>query len=220
MPHKDFISAVHTQTKRDYLKRVTEYPKAEAGKIARRFDFDYWDGDRKFGYGGFKYDGRWQKVANALAEHYQIKPGDKVLDIGCGKAFLLHDLTQAVPGIEVKGLDVSQYAIDHAKEEVKNFLVQGSATNLPFKDNEFDFVVSINTLHNLNCGDLENALKEMQRVSKDKSYLVVESYRNLEEKVNLMYWQLTCEAFYSPEEWQWWFDRAGYKGDYGFIYFE
>ena len=220
MAYIDFLSAVHKRTKRDYLGRVNEFPKAEAAQLAKKFDFDYWDGDRKVGYGGYKYDGRWRTVADPIVEHYNLKPGDRILDVGCGKAFLLYDFTQAVPGVEVTGIDISEYGIAHAKEEVRPFLKAGSATELPFADNSFDLVISINTLHNLYCFDLDRALGEIERVGKGNKYIVVESYRNEAEKANLLYWQLTCESFYTPDEWQWWFDRCGYTGDHSFIYFE
>ena len=155
MAYVDFLTTIHKKTKRDYLARVNEYPKAKAAELAKKFDYDYWDGDRKVGYGGFTYDGRWRKVADEMVAHYGLKPGDKILDVGCGKAFLLYDLIQAVPGIEVAGIDISQYAIDHAKEEVKPFLKQGHAHELPWADGEFDLVISINTLHNLPNYDLE-----------------------------------------------------------------
>src|SRR5262249_44386962 len=142
------------------------YPKAEAAKLAKKFDFDYWDGDRKVGYGGFRYDGRWVPVAQKLAAHYGLKAGQKVLDVGCGKGFLLHDLMQAVPGLQVYGLDISQYAIDHAKEEVRPFLKQGTAAELPYADGYFDLIISINTLHNLHCYELDRALREIERVGK------------------------------------------------------
>jgi len=219
VPYLDFISVIHKKTQRNYLARVNEFPKAEAAKLARQFGKDYWDGDRKVGYGGMRYDGRWRVVAEAMAKHYGLKAGDKILDIGCGKGFLLYDFTQVVPGIEVRGLDVSSYAIEHAKEEVKPFLQVGHAKHLPFADNSFDLVISITTLHNLYCHELDPALREMERVGRRK-YLVVESYRNEDEKANLLYWQLTCEAFCTPEEWDWWFRQTGYAGDHSFIYFE
>ena len=219
MAYIDFISPLHKKTQRDYLARVNEFPKAEAAKLARLWGKDYWDGDRKVGYGGMRYDGRWRAVADLLVKHYGLKPGSKVLDVGCGKAFLLYDLTQAMPGLEVRGLDISEYGIANAKEEVRPFLQAGHANSLPFADKSFDLVISLNTFHNLQCFDLERALREMERVGKNK-YLVVESYRNEEEKANLLYWQLTCESFYRPEAWEWWFKHAGYTGDHSFIYFE
>ncbi|MGA1540721.1 MAG: methyltransferase domain-containing protein, partial [Chthoniobacterales bacterium] len=136
MAYVDFISPLHTATKRDYLARVNdpEYPKAKAAELALKWDVEYWDGDRRTGYGGMKYDGRWRKVADLMVAHYGLKAGDRVLDVGCGKGFLLHDLTQAVPGLEVVGLDVSSYAIEHALPEIKDRLVVGHANKLPFDD--------------------------------------------------------------------------------------
>ena len=198
-----------------------DFPKAKAADLAKKFAHDYWDGDRRINYGGYRYmEGRWEKVAKAMADHYGLKAGDKILDIGAGKGFLMFDFTKVVPGIEVHGLDISQYAIDDSKVEVRDKIVQGSATDLPFEDNEFDFVYSLNTLHNLHAYDLDKALREMERVGKKDKYLCVESYRTEEEKANLLYWQVTCEAFNTPEEWDWWFKSCGYSGDHSFIYFE
>jgi len=216
----DFIGLVHKSTKRDYVARVTEYPKEQAAQLAKQWGYDYWDGDRKTGYGGMRYDGRWRKVARAMIDHYGLKAGDKILDVGCGKAFLLYDFTQELPGCKVRGLDISKYAIENAKPEMTDFLQIGHAKELPFEDNEFDLVVSINTLHNLPNYDLHKALGEIERVGNQNKFICVESYRNESEKVNLLYWQLTCEAFCTPEEWHWWFEQTGYSGDYGFIYFE
>ena len=155
-----------------------------------------------------------------MAEHYEIKPGDKILDVGCGKGFLLFDFTKVVPGVEVYGLDISEYAIETEKEEIKDHLQVANAIELPFEDHSFDFVYSITTLHNLHCYDLDKALREIERVGKKNKYICVESYRNEMEKANLLYWQVTCEAFNTPEEWDWWFKQTGYTGDHSFIYFE
>lgn len=223
MAYIDFMSAVHKSTKRDYLARVNDpdYPKAKAAELAKKWDFDYWDGDRRICYGGYNYiEGRWEKVAQAMAEHYGLKAGDKILDIGCGKGYLLFDFTKVVPGIDVTGVDISAYALNNSKEEIKDHLQVCNATALPFEDRSFDFVYSINTLHTLYCYELDKALREMQRVSKDNQYLCVESYRNENEKANLLYWQVTCEAFCTPEEWEWWFKQTCYTGDFSFIYFE
>jgi protein-L-isoaspartate(D-aspartate) O-methyltransferase len=220
MAQLDFISSVHKRTERDYLGRVNAYPKAEAAERAKRFDYDYWDGDRRIGYGGYHYDGRWRAVADALVEHYELEAGQRVLDVGCGKGFLLYDLTQAVPGLEVSGIDISEYAIEHSKDEVRDRLEVGTAASLPYDGDSFDLVISINTLHNLYAYDLDRALREIERVGRGAGYVVVESYRNEYEKANLLYWQLTCEAFCTPEEWTWWFERCGYTGDHAFIYFE
>ncbi len=221
MAYLDFLSSLHKQTKRDYLARVNdpEFPKARAAELARAWAKDYWDGDRRTGYGGYSYDGRWRPVAQALAEHYNLKSGDHLLDVGCGKAFLLYELTQVVPGLKVCGLDISAYALQNAKQELRGSYVQGNATELPFRDQQFKLTLSLTTLHNLRSYQLEAALHEIQRVSQ-QAYIVVESFRNLQEWENLLYWQLTCECFFWPDEWQWWFDKTGYQGDHSFIYFE
>lgn len=220
MAEINFLAQYQAATKRDYVQRVVEHDKAQCAEVAKQWGFDYWDGDRRFGYGGMRYDGRWRPIAEDIARHYGLKPGMRVLDIGCGKAFLLYELTQAVPGLEVVGLDISAYGIANAKEEVRPNLIEGNCTSLPFPDDHFDFVYSINTFHNLLNFELMAALKEMQRVGKGAKWLCVESYRDEREKANLLYWQLTCETFYTPAEWRWFGDLAGYHGDYGFIYFQ
>lgn len=223
MAYIDFLSPLHKATKRDYLARVNDpdFPKAKAAALAKRWDFDYWDGDRRICYGGYRYmEGRWAPVAQAMIDHYGLKAGDKILDIGCGKGFQLVEFAKLLPGLELHGIDISDYALANAHEQVKDRLQQGSATALPFPDGHFDYVFSITTLHNLPCYDLDKALREMQRVGRKHRYLCVESYRNEEEKANLLYWQVTCEAFNSPAEWEWWFQTTGYTGDHSFIYFE
>ena len=134
--------------------------------------------------GGYYYDGRWAMVAKAMIDHYHLKPGDRILDVGCGKGFLLYDFTQALPGVEVARIDISDYAIKNAKEKIKPFLRVCSARDLPFENDSFDLVVSINTLHNLYCYELDNALREMERVGRKNKYICVESYRN-EKKAKL-----------------------------------
>ncbi len=223
MAYIDLMSAVHKSTQRDYLARVNDpdFPKARAAALAKQWGYDYWDGDRKICYGGYRYmEGRWEKVARAMVEQYGIKPGDKILDVGCGKGFLLYDFTKVVPGLELYGIDISTYAVDNAKDEIKDRLTVGNATALPYPDNHFDFVYSITTLHNLHCYDLDKALREIERVGKKNKYVCVESYRSEEEKANLLYWQVTCEAFNTPAEWEWWFQQTGYTGDHSLIYFE
>ncbi|GAC1313678.1 MAG: class I SAM-dependent methyltransferase [Chloroflexota bacterium] len=220
MPYVDFLTPVHTSTRRNYLERVVQHDKAEIAEVATLFGRDYWDGDRQYGYGGYRYDGRWRPVAEAMARHYNLQPGASILDVGCGKGFLLYELTQVVPQVTVRGIDISAYAIDNAKDEVRPFIQVGNAASLPYEADSFDFVYSINTLHNLYVYDLWNALREIQRVGRGAKHITVEAYRSEREKMNLMYWQLTCRAFHTPEEWEWLFTTAGYTGDYGCIYFE
>lgn len=220
MAYIDFITELHKSTKRDYIGRVVETNKAECAKVAKKYGYDYWDGERCYGYGGYRYDGRWRCVAEKLAEHYHLKAGQKVLDVGCGKAYLLYELTQVVPGLIVRGIDISEYGLANAKDEIKDCLQYGEAQAIPFEDNEFDLVISITTLHNLKIFDLKKAVKEIERVSKGKSYIVVESFRNDEEEVNMLYWQLTCSSYFSVDEWEWLYREWGYTGDYSFIFFE
>ena len=219
MAFLDFISGIHHATKRDYLQRVVEHDKAKCAEVAKRFDRDYFDGDRRYGYGGYRYDGRWVSFAQKLVAHYGLQPGQKVLDIGCGKGFLVHDFRKVLPGLEAFGLDVSAYAIKNAMPEVREYLRQGDAVQLPYLDESFDLVVSINTLHNLQLPGLWQALRELERVGKKNKFIVMDSYRNEREKANLLYWQITCESIFSPQEWEFLFRQTGYQGDYDFVCF-
>lgn len=222
MAYIDLLSPLHKATERNYLARVNDpdFPKAKAAELAKQWGYDYWDGDRRVNYGGYRYmPGRWAPVAKKIIEYYGLKPGDRVLDIGCGKGFQLVELKNAMPSLEVRGLDISSYAIEHAHPDVKAVIDHGSADNLPFADKEFDLVFSINTLHNLHNVELEKALREIERVGK-KKYVCVESYRTEVEKVNLLYWQVTCEQFNAPNDWEWWFKISGYSGDHSFIFFD
>lgn len=216
------LGVKHSSVRRDYLGRVTDdvFPKYVAADLAKKWGFDYWDGDRRINYGGYHYvSGFWTPLAIALVQTYGLTSSSRVLDVGCGKGFLLRELGVLLPGIELAGLDISSYALENSHPDVTSFLVEGSATALPWKDLHFDLVISINTLHNLPNYDLEVALRELQRVGARK-YIVVESYRSELEKMNLLYWQVTCEAFCSPLEWKWWLELTGYDGDFEFIYFE
>lgn len=223
MAYVDFMSVLHKSTQRDYLARVNEpeFPKAKAAELAKKWAYDYWDGDRRINYGGYSYlPGRWEKVAKEFLNHYDLPENPKVLDVGCGKGFLLFDFLKIRPDAEIHGIDISEYAIANAKEEIKDRVQVGNATSLPWADDYFDLVISINTFHNLHNYELAQALKEFERVGKRNKYICVESYRNEVEKANLLYWQVTCEAFCTPKEWEWWFETSGYSGDHSFIYFE
>lgn len=213
------VTPLHKKTQRDYAGRMAD-SKVACMKTARGYGRDFWDGDRRFGYGGYRYDGRWAVVAEKLIETYGLKDGAKILDVGCGKGFLLYEFMRLIPNAQVAGFDISAYAVENAKEEVRPYLRVGLAEDkFPHGDGEFDLVISLTALHNLPVNRLETPLAEMERVGKNK-YLVVESFRNEEELYNLQCWALTCESFLRPEGWVWLFDRSGYKGDYEFIYFE
>jgi len=219
---KNFIGSLHKSIKRNYLARVSdkEFPKDKAAKLAKKWGYHYWDGSRKINYGGYNYiKGRWNNVIKKLCKFYNLKDNAKILDIGCGKGFFLKDLKDYNNTFQVYGVDISSYAIKNAHPEIKKSITYSNANKLKWKNNYFDLVVSFNTLHNLHNYDLYKALKEMDRVGK-KKYLLVESYRNETEKMNLLYWQVTCEAFCTPKEWKWWFAHTNYSGDYSFIYFK
>lgn len=216
---QNFFTSLHQNTKRDYLARMTDN-KVHCMEVARRFDKNFFDGKRCYGYGGYHYDGRWLPVAEAMARHYKLKPGSSILEVGCGKAYLLYEFTKAVPGIKVCGFDISAYAIDNGKEEIKKdiFVHKAEDTPWPFADKSFDLVYSVATLHNLPIYDLKKALPELSRVAK-AAYLCVEAYRNAAELFALECWALTAESFFSEKEWLWIYKEFGYTGDYEFIYF-
>lgn len=187
----------------------------EDRRIARMFDKRFFDGDRKHGYGGFSYHPRfWENVVPDFLEYYQLKPGMKVLDIGCAKGFMIYDFLRAEPELEFRGVDVSEYAIENAKPEVKSLLQIACATSLPFDDNTFDLVVSINTIHNLEKEQLAMALQEIERVGKGKAFISVDAYRTEEEKQRLDKWVLTAKTTMSVDNWKAFFQENGYKGDY------
>ena len=182
--------------------------------IAKQFGFEYFDGTREQGYGGYRYDGRWQAVVKRMIECYGLTGGESVLDIGSGKGFLLHDFRELLPGVRVAGMDVSSYALEHAMEDVKPFLRQANATSVPFPDQSFDVVISINVVHNLPDALCRQAIREMERVGRQHKYLQVDSYRTPEEREKLELWQLTAELIYSTDEWKQLFREVGYTGDF------
>lgn len=182
--------------------------------IAKQFGEMYWDGPREYGYGGYRYDGRWRSVARDIIAHYGLKAGMKVLDVGCGKGFLVKDLMLECPGLDVFGLDISLYAIMHAPEEVIGRLHLGTAEKLPFPERSFDCVLSLNTIHNFPRPRAVKALAELERVSCGKSFVVVDSYRTPEQKKVFESWVLTAEFHDYPEGWFKVFFEAGYTGDW------
>ena len=213
-----FLAPLHTITRRDYLARMNA-EKPYCCEVAKQWGEEYWDGDRKYGYGGYHYDGRWMRVAQKMAVHYDLNPMDRILDIGCGKGHLLYEFGLLLPSVEASGVDISQYAHHHAKEGVAHFY--NSCTSLPYEDDSQDFVYSINVFHNLGARELKRAVEEMNRVAKPgaSKYICVESYRNEQEKFNLQCWALTCEQFHNPDDWKWLLHEYGYDGDIEFIYF-
>ena len=215
----NLVTPLHQKTPRNYLARMIDN-KVTCMKVAKEYGYDYWDGDRRYGYGGYRHDGRWAVVAQGLIEQYQLPKNARILDVGCGKGYLLYELKKLLPEAQVVGFDISKHGIDDAKYEIKEHLfIHQAQDKYPFADKEFDLAISITTLHNLILPDLKSALEEMERVGKNK-YLLVESYRNEPELFNLQCWALTCQSFFSAQEWVWLFNHWGYTGDYEFIYFE
>jgi SAM-dependent methyltransferase len=216
----NLVTPLHKATKRDYLGRMTDN-KVPCMLKAKEYEFDYWDGDRRFGYGGYKYlPGRWKPVAQALIDTYGLKAGSRVLDVGCGKAFLLHEMQLIEPGLELVGFDISQHGLASRHPDFKGTLVRYRAQDpFPWGDRHFDLVISLGCLHNLRIFELKIAVGEIERVGRQK-YIMVESYRNEQELFNLQCWALTAEAFFDTASWIWLYSHFGYTGDYEFIYFE
>jgi len=204
----------YPRSKRDIKQRGAEKTK-EDRRLAREFGKDFFDGDRKNGYGGFFYNSRfWQPVISTFQEHFGLTKESSVLDVGCAKGFMLHDMAELIPGINVKGIDISQYAIDNAIEDMKGHVQTGDARELPFEDNSFDVVISVTTVHNFDRKECIQALQEIERVSQGKSFITVDAYRNDEEKVAMNAWNLTAKTILHVEEWKELFKEAGYTGDY------
>ena len=207
-------------TKRDYLGRMQD-EKVHCMQIAKQYEEKYWDGDRRYGYGGYRYlPGRWQPVAEGLIQEYGLTDQSSVLDLGCGKAFLLHELKLLLPGLRISGIDISEHGLNNATAAVQPHLLKQKVQDpLPFGNQEFDLVISLGTFHNLRLFELKTALSEMERVGK-RAYLMLESYRNEKELFNLQCWALTAESFFDVSEWIWLYRHFGYTGDYEFIFFE
>ncbi len=215
----NLVTPLHRRAKRNYVERMVD-DKVRCMLKAKEYELDYWDGDRRYGYGGYKYDGRWKPVAEKLIETYGLGPDAKILDVGCGKAHLLHELHQLLPRAEVSGFDVSRHGLADAPEGIRGSLFRHRAQDpYPWGDHHFDLVLSLACLHNLRIFELKSALEEIERVGKQK-YVMVESYRNEQELFNLECWALTAEAFFDTTAWIWLFNHFGYTGDYEFIYFE
>ena len=216
----NIVTPLHQMTKRDYLARMVD-DKVHCMLKAKEYEKDYWDGDRRYGYGGYRYlPGRWAPVAKALIEIYGLKSDAKILDVGCGKAFLLYELKLLLPDAQVTGFDISHHGLAEAKEEIRPSLFRYRAQDrYPFGDDHFDLVISLGCLHNLRLFELQTAVQEIERVGKNK-YIMLESYRNELEQFNLQCWALTAESFLDTAEWIWLYNHYGYTGDYEFIYFE
>ena len=216
----NIVTPLHQATTRNYLARMVD-EKIHCMEIAQQYGPDYWDGERRYGYGGYRFiPGRWQPVARALIDRYQLSEASSVLDVGCGKGFLLHELKLLLPGLTVAGFDISSQGIGDARSEVRESLfIHRAQDEYPYSDGAFDLVISLGCLHNLRLPELENAIPEIQRVGR-AGYIMLESYRNNAELFNLQCWALTAQSFFDVSEWLWLYKEFGYTGDYEFIFFE
>jgi ubiquinone/menaquinone biosynthesis C-methylase UbiE len=204
----------YPSTKRDLSQALIERTD-EVRLVARKFGKDFFDGERKYGYGGYNYNPRfWTKVVKDFVDYYNLKDGSKILDVGCGKGFMIYDFLQFNNNFILKGIDISNYAIENSMYEVKDKLEVGNAKDLQFEDNTFDLVISINTIHNLEKEDCAKSLKEIERVSKKDKFIVVDAYENDEEKKRMFTWNLTAKTIMHTEEWKKFFEENGYSGDY------
>ncbi|MCB1165350.1 MAG: class I SAM-dependent methyltransferase [Leptospiraceae bacterium] len=183
--------------------------------LARKFGKEFFDGDRSHGYGGYSYNPRfWQPVIPTFQRHWGLDASSSVLDVGCGKGFMMHDFAELIPGITVKGIDISEYAIENAIEDMKPHVQVADAKKLPFPDDSFDVVISVTTVHNLEGEDLKNALREIERVSRKGAFITVDAYTDEEEKKRMFAWNLTAQTILHVDEWKNLFDEVGYTGDY------
>ena len=204
----------YPKSKRNPLKRLQKKSPYDQ-KVARKFGKEFFDGERKYGYGGYRYNPKfWKPVIPTFKNFWNIKGNNSILDVGCGKGFMLYDFRNIIPEINVRGIDISEYAIENSLPEIKDCLSVANAKNLPFENNSFDYVISINTIHNLEIDDCAKALKEISRVSRIGSFITVDAYRNEEEKELMYAWNLTAKTIMSVNDWKNFFKKNGYTGDY------
>jgi len=208
------LLANYPKTKRDVKGRGATKTEAHRA-IARQFGRDFFDGDREVGYGGFNYSPRfWQPVIPTFREHFGLNSSSSLLDVGCAKGFMLHDLAELVPGVAVQGIDISEYAIENCIEDMRPFLQVADAKELPFEDNSFDVIISVTTIHNLERDDCAKALQEVERVSRGKSFVTLDAYRDDDERELMEAWNLTARTVMHVDEWLEFFKDIGYTGDY------
>ena len=204
----------YPKTNRD-LNQASIQRTDEVRLVARKFDKDFFDGDRKYGYGGYNYNPRfWTSVVKDFSDYYKLKDGSKILDIGCGKGFMIYDFLKHNNKYIVKGIDISDYAVENSMPEVKDSVEVGNGKELKFEDNFFDLVISINTIHNLEKEDCAMSLREIERVSKKDKFIIVDAYKNNEEKKRMFAWNLTAKTIMHVDEWKSFFKENGYSGDY------
>jgi SAM-dependent methyltransferase len=212
MSEIDLLRALPRVKRNIQMRKDAKDPAVVA--ISKQYGEMYFDGPRDYGYGGYRYDGRWIPVARDIVAHFGLKPGMRVLDVGCAKGFLVRDLMTVCPGLEVFGLDVSLYALMNCEPDVIGRLHLGTAERLPFPDGSFDCVLSLNTVHNFPRPRAIKVMQEIQRVSGGRAFVQVDSYHTPEQKEIFESWVLTAEFYDYPDGWRSLFKDAGYTGDY------
>ena len=214
----NLITKNHKKTKRKFIERMVDN-KIEAMRVARLYEYDYWDGKRRYGFGGYDYiQDYWTPVAKKLIKKFKLTNKSRILDIGCGKGFLLFEIKKILKNITIEGVDISKHAIKNSKKEVKKYLKKIDINKYKFKG-KYDLIISINTLHNLEIDDLSKVVKKIVKFSKN-SYIAVEGYRNIEELFNLQCWALTANTFFSKNEWIWFLRNLNYNRNLEIIYFK
>jgi SAM-dependent methyltransferase len=184
--------------------------------IAWGLDAAYYDGDRRNGYGGFAYDGRWRRLIPRLAARYGLDARSRVLDIGCKKGFFLHDLKEAFPGITAKGVENHPYPLETGLESVRADMMLSPYHSLPFDDDSFDFVLAFSAIYMQTLGDVLKTLREIQRVGRGRAYVTVGAYSTMREREQFERWTLLGTTVLHVDEWMEVFQAAGYTGDYFF----
>ena len=208
------LLAKYPKAKRDLTQRL-ESKTEEVRSVARKFDKEFFDGERKFGYGGFSYNSRyWSEVVKDFSNYYNLNDGSRILDVGCAKGFMLYDFYKLNSNLDLHGIDISKYAIDNSVPEIKDKLQVANATKLPYEDNSFDLVIAINTIHNLDKDECEIALKEISRVSKKNAFITVDAFNNEDEKKRMYAWNLTAKTIMSIKDWKKFFSDSKYNGDF------
>ncbi len=208
-----FLMRNYPKIKRNIDDRKANIKEEDRAK-ARLFGKDFFDGERRYGYGGYKYDGRWVPVVKDFISYYKLTNESSILDIGAGKGFMIKDFYDILPKANIKGIDISDYAVKNCMPEVSESMSVGNANNLEFSDNSFDLVISINTIHNLNLIECKRSLKEISRVSKKNSFIIVDSWNNSEEERRMKAWNLTALTYMSANDWIKIFEEVNYQGDF------
>ena len=216
--HNTFLMRKYPKTARTEITSERVKVTSEDREKAQRFDKMYFDSERRYGYGGYNYNARFfTEVVKEFIYYYDLKPGAKILDVGCGKGFMLHDFKQAMPSLEVAGIDISDYALSKAMPDVAPFLQKACCSQLPFADKSFDLVIAISTIHNLDLQGVRKSLKEISRVSRGEAFIKVNGYKNLKERETLENWNLVAKTILRESEWEELFAETGYTGDYDFF---